>query len=278
MSKDIHFIAGLPRSGSTLLCNILNQNPRFHATSTSGILEIILAIRNQWENVLEFQASPNKPGKEAVINGILGNYYATVKRPVIFDKSRGWLAYMELAEHLIQRKAKVIVPVRKITDILASFERLWRKQAHEWQFPQEREHYADWQTVEGRADIWMRNNQPVGIAYNRIRDAISRGYLDRMHFVEFEKLTRDPQDTIQRVYAFLEEEHFQHDFDNVEQVTHENDDMHGIPGLHVIRPKVKPVEVDVQQVIGEDAYKKYHDAQFWHLYTGGDGFHSSVDI
>lgn len=49
--KIIHLMAGLPRSGSTLMCNILNQNPRFHATSTSGILDIVLTIRNQWENV-----------------------------------------------------------------------------------------------------------------------------------------------------------------------------------------------------------------------------------
>ncbi len=61
--KTIHFVAGLPRSGSTLLCNILNQNPKFHATATSGILDIVLAIRNQWENVDTLKAAPNKPGK-----------------------------------------------------------------------------------------------------------------------------------------------------------------------------------------------------------------------
>jgi len=97
--KTIHFIAGFPRAGSTLLCNILNQNPRFHATSTSGILDIVLAIRNQWENVNEFQASPNKAGKNAVMKPILQNYYSTVDRPVVFDKSRGWPGYLELAEH-----------------------------------------------------------------------------------------------------------------------------------------------------------------------------------
>lgn len=37
-AKKYYFISGLPRSGSTLLANILAQNPRFHATATSGIL------------------------------------------------------------------------------------------------------------------------------------------------------------------------------------------------------------------------------------------------
>lgn len=261
--KTIHFIAGLPRAGSTLLCNILNQNPRFHATSTSGILEIILAIRNQWENVTELRASPNKLGKDAVVRGILHNYYSIVDKPVVFDKSRAWCAFIELAEHILERKCKILIPVRTITEILASFEKLWRKQAHEWQFPQEKVHMFEWQTVEGRANVWMRNDQPVGIAYNRIRDALSRGFHDRLLFIEFDHLTNHPQETMKAVYTFLEEDRFPHDFEHVEQTTSENDDIHGIPGLHIIRPKVEPVHVDAKSIIGEDAFNKYTNAEFW---------------
>lgn len=256
-------IAGLPRSGSTLLCNILNQNPRFHATSTSGILDIVLSIRNQWETVGAFAASPNKEGKNAVIKQILPSYYSTIDRPVVFDKSRGWTAFIELAEHVLDRKIKILVPVRNIVDILASFEKLYRGQTHEWQFPQEKTNFFEWQTVEGRAGIWMRSDQPVGIAYNRIRDAISRGFEDRMHFIEFESLTNMPIQAMENIYEFLDEEPFTHDFNNVEQVTQENDDIHGIPGLHIIRPKVEPVIVDAKSLIGEIAYNKFNDAHFW---------------
>lgn len=261
--KTIHFIAGLPRSGSTLLCNILNQNPKFHATSTSGILDIILAIRNQWENVNEFQASPNKKGKNAVVTGILQNYYSTADRPILFDKSRGWCGHIELAEHILDRKIKVIIPVRSIVDILSSFEKLWRTQAHEWQFPQEKSNYFEWQTVEGRADTWMKNDQPVGIAYNKIRDAISRGFADRMLFVEFEKLTCFPTDTMKSIYEFLEEDLFPHNFNHVEQTTSENDDIHGIPGLHVIRNKVEPVISDAKEILGNTVIERYSNSEFW---------------
>ena len=263
--KPIHFIAGLPRSGSTLLCNILNQNPRFNATSTSGILEIILAIRNQWDNVAELAASPNKPGREAVIKGILHNYYSIEERPVIFDKSRAWPAYIELAEHILNRKAKIIVPVRNLVDILASFEKLYRASAHEHQFPQEKTNFSEWQTVQGRADVWVNAEQPVGIAYNRIRDAISRGFLDRLHFVEFTDLTTYPEDTLKHLYDFLEEDQFTHDFDNVAQSTSENDDIHGIPGLHTIRSQVKPFKVDAASIIGPEAFQKYSapGVEFW---------------
>jgi len=56
------------------------------------------------------------------------------------------------------------------------------------------------------------------------------------------------------------------DFNNVKQVTEERDDIHGIPGLHTIRPKVEPVTVDAKALISEPAYNKYHNAQFWRDY------------
>ena len=261
--KTIHFIAGFPRAGSTLLCNILNQNPRFGATATSGILDIILAIRNQWENVNEVRAAPNKAGKNAVMKGILDNYYSVESRPVVFDKSRGWVGNIEVAEYILGRKAKILVPVRNITDILASFEKLWRRQSHEWQFPQEKTHYFEWQTVEGRADIWMRNDQPVGIAYNKIRDAVSRGFADRLLFIEFEHLTTAPEHTMRQIYKFIGEDYYPHNFEHVEQTTSENDDIHGIPGLHTIRSKVEPFDSNAASVLGESVMKKYNNAEFW---------------
>ena len=55
--KKIFFISGLPRSGSTLLCNILAQNPAFFVTkATSGCIEILFSIRNQWDRITEHQA------------------------------------------------------------------------------------------------------------------------------------------------------------------------------------------------------------------------------
>ena len=61
----------------------------------------------------------------------------------------------------------------------------------------------------------------------------------------------------------LEEDYFEHDFNNVEQTTSENDDIHGIPGLHIVRPEVKPVPSDALQILGKEVITKYGDAEFW---------------
>jgi sulfotransferase len=265
MERTIHFVSGLPRSGSTLLCNLLAQNPRFHATSTSGILDVMLLVRNQWDKLVEFQATRNEPGKLRVLQGILMSYHddPAINKPVVFDKSRGWLGHLEMAEAALGRKAKMLVCVRDVRDVLASFERLWRKNAGTRQFAQEAENYFKWQTLEGRCEVWMGPNQPVGIAYNRVKDALARGYRDRLHFVEFQKLTTDPRETMRQVYEFLDEPEYEHDFDHVEQVTWEDDEMHGIPELHNIRPKIEPVEPQWPKYLGKvgDVYAQHN--QIW---------------
>lgn len=265
MKKTYHFIAGMPRAGSTLLCNILAQNPRFHATGTSGIMDIMFGVRNSWKNLIEFKASPNDTALLRVLRGILDNYYDDVDKPVVFDKCRGWLSLLEMAETVLERKAKVLVPVRDIRDILASFEKLWRENSKTAQVGQEGAHYFKFQTVEGRTETWMNPDQPVGLAYNRIKDAAIRGYLDRMYFVDFNNLTSNPKEELKRIYDFLEEEYFKHDFENVIQVTWEDDSVHGFKGLHDIRSKVAPIEPQWPKVLGKFA-EGLDRLNFWNEY------------
>ncbi len=47
MVEKIFFQCSLPRSGSTLLQNVLAQNPDFYATPTSGLIEIFLNAKEE---------------------------------------------------------------------------------------------------------------------------------------------------------------------------------------------------------------------------------------
>jgi len=260
--KTYHFIAGLPRAGSTLLCNILAQNPLFHTTGTSGIMDVMFGVRNQWDNLVEFKAAPNEPAKLRVLRGILDNFYSDVEKPVVFDKCRGWLSLLEMAEAVLGHKVKVLVPVRDMRDVLASFEKLWRENSQTSQLNQENKNYFNFQNVESRTEVWLQGDQTVGLAYNRIRDALIRGFGDRMYFVHFERLTTDPEQVMKEIYQFLEKEPFKHDFNNVEQVTFEDDAVHGFKNLHAIRHKVEPMAPQWQKVLGPFA-DKFKSLNFW---------------
>jgi sulfotransferase len=70
--------------------------------------------------------------------------------------------------------------------------------------------------------------------------------------VRFEDLTTRPAETMKKVYAYLDEPYFEHDFERVEQVTVENDSLYPIYGDHRIRETVKPVPLDYEQVLGKE--------------------------
>jgi sulfotransferase len=216
-------------------------------------MDVMFGVRNNWNQLTEHQAHPDDAALRRVLRGILEAYYADVEKPNVIDKCRGWPSLIEMVEHALQRPIKVLVPVRDIRDVIASFEKLWRETSKTGQVPGEADNYFQFQTVEGRAEFWLRANQPVGIAVQRIKDAIQRGYRDRLHFVPFEQLTTNTKQTLASVYEFLGLPYFQHDIEHVEQVTKEDDSVHGFKGLHVIRPRVTPVPSQWQRVLGEFA-------------------------
>ena len=243
--KTIYFVAGLPRSGSTLLTNLLAQNPRMHATPTSGIIAMLVAVRNGWDQNEAFRAmdrGQSEATKARVLRAMLQAYFDDVEAPVCIDKNRFWCEFLEMAAALVggRDRVKVLVTVRDLRDVIASFERLYRNTSALGQLPQEQALELKFKTALGRVGIFIDDAQPVGRAYNAIRDAVTRGWLDCMHFVEYDALTGDPQSTLNGVYDFLGEEAWQHDFNNVQQVTIEDDFVYGFKDLHTIRPVVKP--------------------------------------
>jgi len=277
MEKRIYFIAGLPRSGSTLLANILAQNRQIYVTPTSGIVDMLVQVRNSWDRNDAFQAAERKQSeeiKERVLRAMLQAYFAHTDRPVCIDKNRYWAEFLEMAAVLVggRDRVKVIVTVRDLRDVLASFERLYRKSSATGQIQQEAALALKFKTALGRVETFIDDGQPVGRAYNAIRDAVTRGWKDRMHFVEYDALTRRPKETLAGIYRFLDEPACEHDFEKVEQVTFEDDFVYGFKDLHQIRALVKPQEpqwpwVFDDAVFQSPAWKNIEGAaSFWKLY------------
>ncbi len=261
MEKQIHFVCGLPRSGSTLLCNLLAQHPEVHTTPTSACHESLFVIRNSWNQWLEHKAAKDladDKNLQRVLHAMIHAYHDTDK-PVVIDKGRGWTSLLELAEFALGKQAKVIVPVRDIASIVASMEKLHRKSAHR---NQDSGDYIDAQTVQGRAQKVLAKDGVLGLAYNRLKDVLQRGLSDRLMLVEFDQLTSSPGAVMNDVWKFLGMEVPKHDFNNVEQSTHEDDSVHGLD-LHTIRKEVKPVIYDAQQVLGQEFCSTLTNLEFW---------------
>ena len=275
--RRIYFLAGLPRSGSTLLANILVQHPRIHVTGTSGIVDMLVQVRNGWDRLREFRAMERRTSEQVkanVLKAMLQGYFAHVDRPICIDKNRRWPEFLEMGAELVggRDRLKVLVAVRDLRDVLASFEKLYRKTSALGQVPLDAERGAKFKTALGRAEVLMEEERAVGRAYNAIRDAVTRGWKDRMHFIDYEDLTRKPGETMNGVYRFLGEAGHPHDYEHVDQVTFEDDLAYGFRDLHVIRAKVEPQppswpKVFDDAVLHSPGWKNIESiAEFWKLY------------
>lgn len=259
--KTIHFIAGLPRSGSTLLCNILAQNPRFAATHTSGCIDVLLGIRNSWRHSAANRAHYDPKAMENVARAAMYAYHDSfTDRPVVFDKCRGWMQHFEFTEHILNHPVKILLPCRAVPDILASFEKLHRETSRHQLSPLDMEmpEQPRCVTVGARCAKLMEPMHVVGWPLNAMQELILRAPKESYHFVEFTELTGNPEKTMKEIYNFLEEEYYAHDFNHVEQVTQEDDAVHGYVNLHTIRNKVDPVPSQAKEILGEVLFNKFN--------------------
>ena len=91
--KKIYFLAGLPRSGSTVLAALLQQHPELHATSTSGLLDMLIGTLDAWANSLG-QKSQVQDDKEKdreiqkILQSICLAKYENLDKRVVLDKHR----------------------------------------------------------------------------------------------------------------------------------------------------------------------------------------------
>lgn len=261
----IIFVSGLPRSGSTLLMQLLGQNPANHVTPTNDLIELVVRVRDSWQSFDGFKSQGLKqiePRIRSTLRGMIEGFYRDefAAGQTIFDKSRGWPAYIELLEELLERPVKVIVTIRDIRNIVASFEKLHRKHSlteHAVGGPE----YFKAQTVKGRTECLIGEAACVGLAVNRLMDAIDRGLSDRLIVVPYNELTANPVGTVALLHARLGLPPFVCDPSNVQQLTNEDDTVHGLD-LHTVRQRVEPADPNAWQGILPQPVADWLDKDF----------------
>lgn len=260
--KTIHYTSGLPRSCSTLLQNLLAQNPRVHATGTSGVHEIMY-LSKAFFKTEEFRSIPNpNDGEKLFLDfmkaGISHAFDNQTDRPVVIDKCRSWIGSANLLFQLFP-DAKLLVPVRDIRGVLSSMEKKYQ-QHPVIQLESNQMDTARVQTIEGRCQFWL-DHPPVGIAVQRIHELV-RNHKDKVMFVHAEELTSNTQATMDKIWKYLGEEPFTHNISNVEQYTSEHE--LGWPfGDHTIRAEVKPLKPDWHDTLGRQMSEALNQKFGW---------------
>jgi sulfotransferase len=255
--RQLHFISGLPRSGSTLLSALLAQNPRFHAGMSGPLAGLFGALLGEMSERSEFAAFLNDDKRQRVLRGVFDSYYADVDAPVIFDTSRGWCTRLP-ALALLFPQAKVIACVRDLPWIFDSFERLVRANPFS---PSGLFNYSPHGTVYTRVNTLAGADGQVGYPFDALKEACFGPQTGQLLLVQYETLSTEPAKAMAAIYDFLGEPAHAHDFENVNYEADAFDRRLGLPALHRVQGAVKSQPRTT--VLPPDLFQRFaHDA-FW---------------
>lgn len=265
-TQTIFYQSSLPRAGSTLLQNIIGQNPLFHVTPTSGMIDMMLGARIGYNGNQEAKAGDTQKWKECFYafcrEGFKGYVGELTDKPYILDKNRAWGSYYSLLNEILPNP-KIIFMVRDLRAILASMEKKFR--AH----PDVDDGTLNNITLKGitthqRVENWL-NSHPVGYALNKLHQSILDKTAQNFLLIRYEDLCANPKLTLQSIYQYLNIENFEHDFQHIPQITIENDVVHGIYGDHTIRNTLGMLPNDSKDILGEFTYKWIYDNFKWYF-------------
>lgn len=249
MKKQIHFLSGVPRSGSTVLAAILNQNPMTYVSTTSGLGAALDGLATAWhQNNLLVDNDPERKKLAHTMRGVIDAFYETTDKPVVIDKARNWPfpIVMQAMAQVLGRKMKIVATVRSIPDCMASFVRVAKPE---------------------NLDDFIIN----GSLSNHLKGSyitLQQGYSydpECFLFVEYEDLLADPKAQLDRIHDFLELPNFDYDFSNIDgsSVKEDDENLHGYSGLHDIKPVLERQHNEQPKDVLKQHYPQFCQPEFW---------------
>ena len=252
--KIYHFLSGLPRSGSTVLASILNQNPDVYVTPTSPMLNVTVKMQENWRDDPTVKANYYEEQARNLTKAMLHAYWEHRSENIIIDKGRGWSKNMPTASALFGKKIKAIVNTRDLPSIMASWLNIIKKN------PGNR---CDYALLERGMPVTDENRMGE-MWFNMVRECmeglyqIRREAADQIVEVSYDDLMKDPQKEIDKIERFLELPSFKYDFFNIKNDTQDDDLVAwGFDGLHTIRPKLEKTSKDPKEVLGSMLFERF---------------------
>ena len=256
--RPLHFISGLPRSGSTLLAALLRQNPRFHAHMSGPLAGLVGTMLTEMSAKSEYSPFIDDRQRQRMLKALIESYYEDNPADVVFDTSRAWCARMPLIRSLFP-EAKVIACVREMPWVIDSIEQLVQRNVFQ---PSAIFNHQSGGTVYSRADAVANGDGMVGYAYNALKQAyFGPDAPGRLLLLQYETLVSQPEIALKAIYDFIGEPAFAHDLDNIEFDAEEFDARAGTPGLHRVRRRIAAEERPT--VLPPDLFQRFQNDAFW---------------
>jgi sulfotransferase len=257
MTPNFIGVTGLPRAGSTLLCQLLAQHPEVHCDGQSSPLcNALLGLRRMVSDD-QFFVSQLDQGFEtsyahlaSAMQGFLRGWHHDCKKKAVVDKNRAWLHAIELLLQLAP-EAKLIVCIRELGQIYGSIE----SQHQRTILLDFVDHLADFDRL-GRADMLFAKDKAIGaplVSLSAVQD-LPADVQQRLYFLRFEDLMERPVACMSHLCAWLGLSTFAIDPEKLQTGIQESDSHYHMKYLHrqserIVKPKVHEIPPRIQAQI-----------------------------
>lgn len=262
-------MAGLPRSGNTLISSILNQNPKIKVSPNSTVPEIFYRV-DSIKSTNMFLNFPNESSLDNITSNIFDLYYKDWDCDYIIDRSfwgtPGNLPYLK---KYLKNDIKILCPVRDVITVLSSMylqrdreldEILYKQMQNGWFLP------IDKTVEEVKCEILMETESFISRGLISVYNLCKPENRKYVKFIEYDNLVENTEEEIKSIYDFLEIDHFEHNFNDIQQYEvngiRYNDNIPGCPpGLHQIKSSI--VKSKTKNIFSEKITCRYSNLEFW---------------
>lgn len=269
MAPKFAGVTGLPRAGSTLLCQLLAQHPEIHCEGhSSPLCNTLLGIRRMisddqfFLSQLDNSFDSSYAHLASAMQGFLRGWHHDCRKKVVVDKNRAWLHAIELLLH-IEPNAKLIVCLRDLGQIYGSIEAQHQRTI----LVDFIDHLADYDRF-GRADMLFSKDKAIGaplVSLHAVPD-LPEKVRERLYFVRFEDMVERPMACMSHIYAWLGLPAFEIDLGRLETGIQESDSHYHMKYTHkqserIVKPKRHDIPPRIQAQI-ETAYSWYYQLYY----------------
>ncbi len=244
LNKKILYVTGLPRAGSTLLCQLLGHHPDIYSPGHSSPLALLLESVRECLSESPFHLSQLDVNfdlaYQRMINasqGLMNGWFEETDSLFVVDKSRHWVSVIETL-HLLDPDFKMLVCLRDLTEVYGSVEASHDK-TRLLNFPDRTPHNHYF----SRLEFLFKEDGVIGgplLGLQNLQYIANDDIKDRICYIEFNALVHQPREVMNTLYDWLEMPRFAFDPDKLSVKPHESDSYYRFKYPHKTRERITP--------------------------------------
>lgn len=243
LNKQIIYVTGLPRAGSTLLCQLLSHHPQIYCSGhSSPLCSTLMGLRHHLSDsdFLLAQLDVNfEQSYQRLLNafhGFINGWFAEAEQSWVVDKNRGWLQHIETVSHL-DPQFKMLVCIRELGQVYGSIEAQHKKTLL-LDFP---DHLANLSGYD-RAENFFNAKGVIGAPLHSIESLqdLDNQLQQNLFYIVFEHLMAEPNTVLSEMFLWLGLSPISVDWQNLQVRPHESDSYYRYKYRHQTHSTLKP--------------------------------------